>query len=55
MTSTPRPPYTLWNNQRDLGVNTASALNVFGDVIDYEMFYRDNMWRQQVLTWTLRL
>ena len=40
-------PYTLWNNQRDLGVNTASALNVFGDVIDYEMFYRDNMWRQQ--------
>lgn len=40
-------PYTLWNNNRDLGISQASALAIFGDIIDYEMFYTNNRWRQQ--------
>lgn len=40
-------PYTLWNSERDLGIGHSAALGLFGDIIDYENFYQDNMWRQQ--------
>ncbi|MFK7783877.1 MAG: hypothetical protein AB8B56_02115 [Crocinitomicaceae bacterium] len=41
-------PYTFYNNDFDLQMNSSGALGVKQDVNDYEAFYtRNNTWRQQ--------
>jgi hypothetical protein len=41
-------PYTFYNNDFDLQMNSSGALGIKQDVNDYEAFYtRNNTWRQQ--------
>jgi hypothetical protein len=40
-------PFTVYNSDPDLGVHRMSSLRLFQDILEYENFNRDNMWRQQ--------
>ncbi len=40
-------PFTLYNSDPDLGVHRMSSLRLFQDILEYENFNKDNMWRQQ--------
>lgn len=41
-------PFTFYNNQEELTHHQMDALNIFRDIVRYDMFYQeDNSWRQQ--------
>ncbi len=41
-------PYTFFNNQEELSQHQSEALNIYRDIMRYDMFYTDdNTWRQQ--------
>lgn len=41
-------PYTFYNNQEELSGHQSEALEIYRDMVHYDMFYTtDNTWRQQ--------
>jgi hypothetical protein len=40
-------PYTFYNHNADLLVQSSSVLKIKEEVLNYESFYRNNTWRQQ--------
>lgn len=40
-------PYTFYNHNADLLVQSSSILKIKEEVLNYESFYRNNTWRQQ--------